>query len=447
MAVLDPDFLLIRDNNHLSDIPRHSDQIIMAHLCNEDILSLIFIDAFHSGSSPLLTLRSVNRTWFDVVGRTPQLWTRLVLNQKSDFIDLEYAKFYLLKSGAVPIDVRIMFPDYAEVNQIGGVTALLRNHAPRFRSLELHVRFHEELEALISSIGGGRPAPLLEALVLYVGHLKRYSDVSDYEIHSLPTAFTPSPRLTHIKLSGPSIPKTLQPTVTSLTIVGPHHMVAVNNMVSCVESTPSLRHLKFNGYDDPSSLSRISSKFENPRIVSLPDLLTANVSVPGYGVYLLRVIDAPKLYDIHLDGSTVYGCYWQGDGWDEDVSALFSITIRHLSAHSRNLRRMTLRFTVFYSPLEDYTLILSGAGFPQLEELELIGTDIDDKALLAASGGGGSSTLKKLTMRQCNRVTGTGLLGFSRGRRNDFRLSLFSCRGVRETAIVELSEIVNVFCI
>ena len=412
----------------------------MAHLCNDDILSLIFIDAFHSGSSSLSTLASVNRTWSNVVERTPQLWTRLVLNEESDFIDLEYAEFYLPKSGALPIDVHITFRNYADVNQIGGVTALLRNHASRFRSLELHVRFHKELEAFISSIGGGRPAPLLEELVLYVGH----SDASDSEIHSLPTAFTPSPRLAHIKLSGSSIPKTLQPTVTSLTIIGPHHMVAVNNMIPCLESTPFLEEFTFDGYDNPSALSHISSKFENPHIISLPNLCTAKVTVPGYGVYLLRVIDAPELTAIHLDDSGVHDCYEGEEGWDVDVSALYSITLRHLSARSRNLRNITLKYTEFHSPLEDYTLILNGAGFPQLEELVLIGTDIDDKALLAASGGGGSSTLKKLTLRRCKRVTGDGLLGFVRGRRSDFHLSLFYCRSVRKTAIVELSEFVNI---
>lgn len=35
---------------------------------------------------------------------------------------------------------------------------------------------------------------------------------------------------------------------------------------------------------------------------------------------------------------------------------------------------------------EDYALIFGNAGFSQLEEVLLIGTDIDDQALLAASG-------------------------------------------------------------
>ena len=149
----------------------------------------------------------------------------LVLNRRSDFIDLEYPKLYLPKSGALPIDIHIKLPENVGVNEIGGVTALLRDHTSRFRSLKLVVYINEELEAFISSIGGGRPAPLLEGLALHVGR-SDVNEPSNAELHSLPTAFTPSPRLSYIEISGCPIPKTLQPTVTSLTIIGPHHMVA-----------------------------------------------------------------------------------------------------------------------------------------------------------------------------------------------------------------------------
>lgn len=38
----------------------------MAHLCNSDILSFIFIDAFENTTSSKLSLQSINRAWFDV---------------------------------------------------------------------------------------------------------------------------------------------------------------------------------------------------------------------------------------------------------------------------------------------------------------------------------------------------------------------------------------------
>ena len=137
----------------------------MACLYNSDILSLIFIDAFENTTSSMLSLRSVNRAWFDAAGNTPQLWTSLVLNRKSDFTNLEYAQFYLQQSGALPIDVHIALPDDVEADEIGGVSALLRDQSSRFRSFDLHVRIHDELEAFISSIGQGRPAPVLGYLL------------------------------------------------------------------------------------------------------------------------------------------------------------------------------------------------------------------------------------------------------------------------------------------
>ncbi|KIM34646.1 hypothetical protein M413DRAFT_450137 [Hebeloma cylindrosporum] len=114
---------------------------IMAHLCNPDVPSLIFVDAFQNATSSVLTLRSVNRTWFYVAGSTPRLWTSLILNRKSDFTNLEYAQLYLQKSGVVLIDVRIVLPDDVDVNDIGGVTALLRPHTSRLRSFDLVFEF------------------------------------------------------------------------------------------------------------------------------------------------------------------------------------------------------------------------------------------------------------------------------------------------------------------
>jgi len=363
----------------------------------------------------------------------------VVLKRRSDFINLEYLQFYLPKSGALPIDVDITLPKDVGMNEIGGVTALLREHASRFRYFDLHVQFYEELEVFISSIGDSKPAPFLEELVLQVEQPTGYSNASEFL--SLPTAFTPSPHLDYISLSGCPFPKKFPPTITAMTF---NHIDTLNNIISCFESTPSLQDLTFYGCDDPSSLSHISSQFEDPHIVSLPHLHTADISIPGYGVYLLRVIDAPDLTAIHLDGSSVHNFYEDGEGWDADVSALFSTTIRHLSAHSRNLRHMTLEYTKFNSRLEDYALILSGAGFPQLEQLELCETDINDEALLAAGNSGGSSSLKDLTLWQCRHVRGCGLLGFMHGRRSDFRLSLYHCEHVQQKDIVLLSAVVKV---
>ncbi|KIM37234.1 hypothetical protein M413DRAFT_448723 [Hebeloma cylindrosporum] len=394
----------------------------MALLYIPEILSLIFIDAFQNATSSVWTLRSVNRTWFYVAGSTPQLWKRLVLNRKSDFTNLDYAEFYLQKSALLPINVLIMLPDDVDVDEIGGVTALLRDQTSRFRSFKLQVRIHEELEAFISSIGEGRPAPLLENLVLKIQRRPKSGNVTEFL--SLPAAFTPSPRLAHIELPGWPMPATVPPcphlsTLTSLTMDAMAFKwgVGLREIIDILDSSPALQHFVFKAPDDFSY--DITANLDYPHIISLPDFLTADVTAPGSGADLLRAINAPRLRDVRLDG---FRKDTSKERWETSLTGPLSATVHHLSLRSPNLQRLVLEYTVFRSPLEDYALIFSKAGFPQLEEVLLIRTDINDKALLTA---------------------GRGPSRFVRGRGSDFSLTLHGCRKVTQQDIIALSTIVK----
>ncbi|KIM37210.1 hypothetical protein M413DRAFT_31138 [Hebeloma cylindrosporum] len=192
----------------------------------------------------------------------------------------------------------------------------------------------------------------------------------------------------------------------------PFDTVAVDEMVSFLDSTPSLQHFVFKGEDDFSH--NVASRLDYPRIVSLPNLLTVAVTAPGAGADLLRAINAPQLNDVHLDGFRAH--HFEGR-WEESLTRPLSET--------------------------DYALIFSSAGFPQLEELLLIGTDIDDEALLTSIGV--PSSLKRVTLRQCARVTGAGLLGFVRGRGRNFALALQDCINVTQLDIISLAAIIEVY--
>lgn len=113
----------------------------MAHLYNSEILSLNFVFFFFFFRKHIIHVTSTTNQLSVFWCRpkhpsgSPQLWTRVVLNRKSDFINLEYVLFYLQKSGRLPIDVHITLPDDADANKIGGITALLLDQSSRFRSL------------------------------------------------------------------------------------------------------------------------------------------------------------------------------------------------------------------------------------------------------------------------------------------------------------------------
>ena len=133
----------IPDKSALRSIKFH---LNMIHFLNFDVLSLIFIEALHTGSSSLLTLQLVTRAWYEITGRIPQLWTRLVLNRKSHFINSKYAQLYLQNSGSLPIDIHITLPDDVDASEIDSVTFfiedvadLLHGQTSRFRSFHLHV--------------------------------------------------------------------------------------------------------------------------------------------------------------------------------------------------------------------------------------------------------------------------------------------------------------------
>ena len=62
------------------------------------------------------------------------MWTRLVLNRRPHFTNLEYAQIYLQKSGTLPIDVHIAQPDDVDSSEIEGVANLLHGQTFKFRS-------------------------------------------------------------------------------------------------------------------------------------------------------------------------------------------------------------------------------------------------------------------------------------------------------------------------
>ena len=405
---------------------------------NFDILSLIFIEALHTGSSSLLTLRLVNRTWYEITGRTPQLWTRLVLNRKSHFTNLRYAQIYLQKSGTLPIDVHIAQPDDVDSSEIEGVANLLHGQTSKFRSFDFHFQSRDELEHFMFLIAEGMPAPLLESVKLRVQSWTPCDTLCVFV--SLFTCFTPAPRLAHIEIPGWPLPKSFPqlPNVTSITIDSMYlESISIHKIISFLSCTPSLQHFVYKGHGE--SWNTVTD-LDDPYIVHLPHLVTVDVTAPGSGGDLLCFINAPALTEARLDGFRPYDVEGLQEG---ALTASLTDTVLLLSAHSRNLRRLTLEYTEFLETPGDFETIFNDISFPHLEEVLLIATDITDETLMNARR---SSSLKKLELRDCEWVTGTGILEFVRRRGSDFSLSLKGCRNLNITQedMDAISEMIKV---
>ena len=363
-------------------------------------------------------------------------YARLVVNRKVDFARLSRK---LETYGDLPLHVRIRLP----IQDESRMTALLRQHVSRFISLDIHVPEQEDAEYIVSSIGDGQPAPLLERLNVSVKQGLQYPIRS---FSALKKAFYPSPRLTHLSLPSNPLPDITIPhllTVTSLTIDSTHLEacwdIYLFDLLDMVESMPHLQHFTFKSFDNFSFVA--TSNINHPRVISMPNLVSVDVSAPGCGLDILRALDAPLLTTVRFDG------YRPPKHQEDFVDALtipIPASLRRVSERSPKIKSLELRSTVMHYPWEDYSWLLSDEAFPQLEVLRLDATDISDATLL--QGMGRMRNLKRLELFNCEHVSGAAIIRFVywnllKGRDKNFVVVIDACPSITQEDIVSLSKI------
>lgn len=396
----------------------------------------IFENTLEQDTMSLPTLLSVNRAWRRVASGTQQLWKQLVVDRKEQFTDSTFVRTYLQNSGTQPLDLHITVP--VEVEDTRVITALLREHASRLRSLNIHVPTHEVAESLIFSISNGQPAPILEKLNISVGKI-----CTEHPTFSaLQQSFHPAPKLVHLGLPVIPLPDANAPllaTLKSLTLdaILFGSATPMDHVLDFIEALPHLHHFTFKSEDVFSYDA--TSEFDYPRIISMPNLISVDVSAPGSGLDIIRLFEAPLLTDVRFDGWRS----WRGEsheGCYDGLTTPISVSLRRLAERSPKIERIELRYTKMHmlDPLEDYEWLLSEDAFPKLEVLRLDSVDIPDDALHATRG------LKRLELRACESVTGEGLSCFIEGRGECFELFLDSCTGLTQEDINALSKVVKV---
>jgi hypothetical protein len=223
----------------------------------------------------LRTARSINSAFRQVANRTPQLWTKLILHKPAHFTDTGYAILYLRNSGTQPLGVHINLPHDIPIPQgLSPLTVLLRPHVFRFRTLDLLGPLCSGVEFLISSIGHGQPAPLLEQLAIGISE--------DYfpRLASLRKAFFPSPRLVQITthtIPAPNVLDSHLSTVTTLILNDIQYDLCISgiHILELFEVIPHLRHLTSKGSEQFELMNSYyyGHTVHMPNLVSLsPDL-------------------------------------------------------------------------------------------------------------------------------------------------------------------------------
>ena len=375
-------------------------------------------------------------------GSRPHLWKKLVVNRQNEYL---VRRELNLNGDDLPLRLHIRLPLWNPTH----MAAMLHQHVSRFLSLDLYAQKREDAEIFISSIGKDQPAPLLERLSISVKKFRACP--GSLYFSALNKVFYPSPRLTHLSLPSFPLPEITAPllsNVTSLTIDSKKSLWNFDlfYLLDILESMPQLQHFKFKGFDNFSY--RSTSEIDYPRVISMPNLVSVDVSAPGCGLDILRAFDAPLLTSVRFDG---YRPLKYQEGFPEALTIPIPGSLRRVSERSPKITSLELRSTVMHDPLEDYGWLLSDESFQQLEVLRLDGADISDKAL--RRGRAQMRNLKRLELVNCENVSGKAVKKFVHwhwpgviweGRGKNFVVFIDACPSITEEDTMALSEIATV---
>jgi hypothetical protein len=394
-----------------------------------EIWSAVFLEVVELNPINLPSLMFVSRTWYRIASSSPRLWTQLVFKQPNHFATPLYANLFLTNSGARPLDVSIHVPP--EVEDTSRLTALLRKHVSRFRTLVLCVNSPDCAEDLVSSIGDAQPAPLLERLIIEVATIEVATIETTALFTALEEAFQPAPRLTHLTLPAHPLPisSSLLSTVTCLTLDGSQSVFTLTTQegLFLLASAPRLECLTFKG-----SCSIVDWSTEP--VVPMPHLTSVDISVPRSGFDILCFLRAPLLRHVRYDVQDEMGYYY--------YPQLILEYLQLLSQESPMIESIELRSTAFPDATVDHLWLLDPLTFPHLEVLRLDSSNITDDAL--AHSPRGHPNLKRLELRCCSGVCGVGLRRFVEGCGEDFQLVIDGCAAVTQEDIRALSQVVKV---
>ena len=402
-----------------------------------ELWETIFQTTLGHDNSTLPSLLSVNRSWYRMVKAMPVLWTHLVLNRKHHFLNRNCAWSFLVRSKDRPLDVYINLPPDVSVNNARPVLALLRTRVPRFRTIEIHVGFHCSPHSVVSLIGGGQAAPLLEELK--IGNCPRW------EKECWLDAFNPSPRLTRLSVDREAFPirGSRYATVTSLTIDSNWTCYIAANALREVRDVlvllPQLRSFQFKrpdgGYD---------SNIETPDVpIVMPHLVSLDVTVQGGGVDIVRAIDAPLLTDVRWDGWPYFR--FSKDTDRDNPSSLpsaFSCALLSLSKRSQLIRCLEFCWTRMRHPPEDWGWLFSGEAFPNLEVLRIraadLGTALESPKQIRMKPG-----LQRLELHGCADMRAAAIMDLLEGYAFHFELMIRDCILVSQDDIAGLSRLAS----
>ncbi|TFK47611.1 hypothetical protein OE88DRAFT_780012 [Heliocybe sulcata] len=371
--------------------------------------------------SDLRSLMLVCKYWQEIVQSTQALWTSVILVRPQSFLQTDVLRDRLRRSGNLPLDVKLLCRCVPERVMLPVIEALV-DHLPRLRSLDILHQHRQTLFAAVDRLGvmqgAGvrRPAPALQTLRLD-WHASGGEQLMSGHGHGVEGGASQlgCPALTELQLPVAVI-FTDRSVLSRLTVLrfhaAPTHTSSlpeesIGELLDTLEACGNLRVFSWLG----PHLQPIGQPhyFHNGRVVSMPRLRSVEVTTPGPGIDILYYLHAPRLQDLHLNGSMIWG---RSKGLLHDWAQGQDRVLQMLASRSPEISRIFLYKIPLYETSHVFKII-----FTQFKELRHLSVDTSELTEIPGrvSAVGRKVVCEKLQaleLRQCYWVSKRSLKAF-----------------------------------
>ncbi|KAG8738454.1 hypothetical protein FRC10_006830 [Ceratobasidium sp. 414] len=371
-----------------------------------EIISRVFELASDAQEGAIIRLSHVCRDWRTIAFESPRAWSKLLadLSAPSDAPTAERALAYLERSGACPLDIRLITSTGQLSNPPNGITGTLHKCLSRWRSFSFTSSSSGVCSDFVKSLSGH--APMLQELNMVFQSVSR----AHGDHPRLPPNFSVrAPALRVLRLDGVGINLEWAATLRQL-----HTFELVQNTGSPLACDSLIRALS--GSADSLRTIKIHARVSN-----LPQAPVAPISVPlvfpcletldlalhtSPVASLLADFEAPNLRSLSLQDIRVPSDRWCSLG--------IRSFLRQPASHLRRLRLCA-------SGLDDEELLWMLKRMPKLESLEMLNSTNTDAVLRALSRPIPPTSptdaeawivplLNSMAIEQCHQLTGTALV-------------------------------------
>ncbi|KZP32854.1 hypothetical protein FIBSPDRAFT_774015 [Athelia psychrophila] len=407
--------------------------ITLASRMPTELLATIFEHAASEWSWAPVAVSHVCSSW-RAAANLPGVWSHLYVNCDRD--PYRRTEFWLAKAQQAPLYITIEVS--ADASALGPVMDLLAKRAFQWRSLVINALLTHQANYVLSRCG--KPTPDLRRVDIQVDLERRDADEIEDQLVGFREAFEDAPRLSTVHLyrelsqTTSFLPGGITRLFLHLPLWSGPATVSAASVVELLEGVPSLEHFTL---EFPKQQERAFVPPPEPSLVAhVPHLLSLSLIVSPDVNALLSSIYAPALRRLHLRSS----CEPLGYAHPPTGASL---------ANFIELSTPPLEFLEIHDvdiPNGEFRRVL--AGLPELLELRLHESEIEDDVIAQLNGAAGfCPRLVKLDLRWCDLLTGRVLVELAHSRMPAQEhacplqeITVLNCSFVNEHDIMDLAR-------